>query len=368
MGGPVISTARALHAWAGAILSALMIVLSLSGALLVWKEDYLRLTMPEARQPFEATPDNLAILANTAETKFGRENIRLIVFGTEHFGINKVYLHGEDFAYLDGEGNVLATWHGTARFEEWLFDLHHYLLAGRTGKLVAGAAGLSMAVLIIAGLIAFWPTRKAFRLGMAVRSLRRPHLLLSHRNIGIIFAVPAFLLILTGGAIVYYGPTKAILTVFDTPAPAPQPVARVEAQDWQAVFTAGQAAFPDADIRMGSWPSESRPAASVRMRRAPEWHPNGRTYLAAPLAQGEPTTTTNAQAAPLGERAYNAFYPLHAAKTGGIVYKLVVFMTGIALTALGLLGLISFVQRLLGMRPAPAIRRSTQSVTPPQGS
>ena len=40
---------RTVHAWAGAILSLLLLVLGLTGTLLVFEDDWLRLTVPEAR-------------------------------------------------------------------------------------------------------------------------------------------------------------------------------------------------------------------------------------------------------------------------------------------------------------------------------
>ena len=43
------SAARAVHAWAGAALSLLVIVVASTGALLVWKDAYLWATIPAAR-------------------------------------------------------------------------------------------------------------------------------------------------------------------------------------------------------------------------------------------------------------------------------------------------------------------------------
>jgi uncharacterized iron-regulated membrane protein len=45
---------------------------------------------------------------------------------------------------------------------------------------------------------------------------------------------------------------------------------------------------------------------------------------------------------PLGLRVANVQYPIHAAKVGGIAYRLIVTAAGLALTLLGSLAVVSF--------------------------
>ena len=50
----------------------------------------------------------------------------------------------------------------------------------------------------------------------------------------------------------------------------------------------------------------------------------------------------DAQALPLGSRIANLDYPLHAAKVGGLPYRLVMTVSGLTLTLLGTLAVVTF--------------------------
>ena len=52
--------------------------------------------------------------------------------------------------------------------------------------------------------------------------------------------------------------------------------------------------------------------------------------------------TRDARALPRAVKAYNALYPLHAAKIGGLPYRLVMTVSGLALALLGSLAVWSF--------------------------
>src|SRR3546814_7974567 len=88
---------------------------------------------------------------------------------------------------------------------DWLFELHHYLLAGETGKLISGAFGLAIAGLVLIGLYLWWPWRRGWRLSNA-RAKRPTHAshLAAHTTLGILMAPALFLAALSGGAIVFH--------------------------------------------------------------------------------------------------------------------------------------------------------------------
>jgi uncharacterized iron-regulated membrane protein len=50
----------------------------------------------------------------------------------------------------------------------------------------------------------------------------------------------------------------------------------------------------------------------------------------------------DAQALPLGSRIANADFPLHAAKVGGLAYRLVMTVSGLTLALLGSLAVVTF--------------------------
>jgi uncharacterized iron-regulated membrane protein len=339
-----------MHAWSGAVLALLLVVLGLSGTLLVFKDDYLRASFPEARAGIEPTPDNLAIVAERAGAVYG-ERLVSAVFGTPEMGLTRLYLTNGDAAYLGPDGATVAVWSGTGRPEAWLFDLHHHLLAGDTGELVAGIAGLAAVLLTITGLVAIWPARRAIGARIWPRSARRGDMLAAHRNLGLVAALPVALLCLTGSAMVFSVEARALLTGFRSSGDAvagtaPPPWQAASDIDWSAGLAAAQAQFPQATIRIARWPSDTSPAISLRLRQRAEWHPNGRTYVLVDGAASQTRIEADSEAHPLGLRIYNALYPLHSSHLGrglpGRIYDLFSALAGLALTALGLVGLWAF--------------------------
>src|SRR3546814_17364019 len=96
---------------------------------------------------------------------------------------------------------------------DWLFELHHYLLAGETGKLISGAFGLAIAGLVLIGLYLWWPWRRGWRLSNA-RAKRPTHAspLAAPTTLGIPMAPALFLAALFAGTIVFTTPATPLLT------------------------------------------------------------------------------------------------------------------------------------------------------------
>jgi len=346
--------ARTIHAWAGAFLSLLVIVIAASGALLVWKEDYLRLTIPAAREPFDPTPAALARVAEGAEAAFGTDNLGLIYFPTESFGLAQLTLLDESMAYVDGEGNVVATFKVGGRPEDWLFDLHHRLLLERTGLFIAGFTGLAVAALIVAGLVAYWPMRRGFKLGPRLRGLGRPELLLSHRNIGVVAAVPIVVAVLCGAALAFpdtahdvlmsrlrndFAYTEAFSEGLDDQSGA-------DVAGWEPALARAQASFPDATIRGATWPGAGSSYREIRLQRAGGWSRLGDSWVYIDGYEGYMDIRIDARTLPPEERLFNTLYPVHTGRLGNVFTKLYVFAAGVAMTALGVLGLTAFLKRL----------------------
>lgn len=340
----MIGVLRTIHAWAGAILSLLLIVFGLTGSLLVFENDWIALKHPEARASFAATPAVLGAAAERLEAD--HPDMRTVDFGGSQLGAHKLYLAGDDLGIAAQDGATLDRWTGPARVEAFIFDLHHYLLAGETGEIVGGVAALAAVLLVLTGLVVWVPAWRATGLRVWPRSTRRGELVSSHRNLGLITALPILIFCLTGAGMVFNGQARALLAP-NAPEPPPPPAVGTGDIDWPAALAAAQARFPDATLRMAGWPAEPGKPASVRLKQPGEWHPNGRTTVLIDPATSGIVRVTDAQTLTPGERAIHAIYPLHAGSVGGWLYKWVTVLSGIALAALGGVGLWAFLgQRL----------------------
>ena len=346
---------RALHAWAGLLLALLVATVALSGALLVFKGDYLRAVFPAARLVPATDPATLGAVVDRVEQQFGDE-ARSVVFGTARMGLHQVHLVGGGGAYVDSAGQLVERWSARGRPEIWLFDLHQKLLAGEAGHVVAGVAGLLVAVMTLTGLVVWWPGGvRSFRGRLWPSSTKRPALLTHHRDLGLVAALPLLLSSLTGAALVFSDEAKAVLSFLlpqngDVAVPDTATTASTAAlstavptgERWSAVLAQAQARFPGATLRIVAFPREQPGIATVRLKQRAEWHPNGRTRVTLALASATVVSAQDATREPLAARVYNTLYPLHAAGVGGRAYEALTAAAGIALLLLSLVGAYSF--------------------------
>lgn len=330
---------RTVHAWAGAILSLLLLVLGLTGTLLVFEDDWVRLTVPEARAGVLPRADQLGVVAERLEDE--HSDLRVVNFAGAGVGIQRLYLDGHRFGYADQAGRTLITWHETARPEAFVFDLHHELMAGETGERVGGIAALAAVLLVLTGLVVWAPAWRATRLRIWSRSRRRADMVSSHRNLGLMTALPVLIFCLTGAGLVFQDQARAILAPGAPPPPEPPAVGRGDI-DWPLALSEAQARFPTATLRMVRWPAAPGKPASIRMKQPGEWHPNGRTTLLIDPATSRVVQVIDAQRLPSGLRATNALYPIHAASIGGWPYRILTALSGLALALLGGVGTWSF--------------------------
>jgi uncharacterized iron-regulated membrane protein len=88
------------------------------------------------------------------------------------------------------------------------------------------------------------------------------------------------------------------------------------------------------------------------MKQPGEWLPNGRTALYFAADSGRLVDARDALALPAQARGFNTFYPLHAAKIGGLAYRLVMTLSGLAMAMLGSFAVWTFWFRT-PVRPKP---------------
>jgi len=350
----IFSFLRSVHAWGGFLLSILILLVSITGTLLVWKREFLWVTIPQVRVDYTVTPASATAITLAAERAFGQDQVLLVAFGSQNLALNKVYLYDQSYAYLDMQGAVIDKWHLNGRPEEWLYDLHHRLLLSDTGLLIVGLAGLALLCLIPTGLIIWWPTRKNFRLSLWVRGLRRHQLLQTHRNLGIIAAVPIMVSLVTGVILTFPDQAQEIMVYPFTQSESYNElyvtnldtISGPGTGDWLAAFTRAQASFPNAIIRSASPPVFVGSHRVIAMQKENDWHQGGLNRVYIDSSEGYMDMRLDASQVPISERLYNLSLPLHTGNIGSLAYKIALTLFGLSLFTLSLLGLTSFVKKL----------------------
>lgn len=337
-----------LHRWTGGLIGVLLAVLGLSGAILVHKDAWIRL--PHADDPQVQAVDHLAAVVTrlTADPATRAESI---LFSTADFGLHRVRLGDGAGAYVDQQGNVITHWRSKwERPELWLFDLHHHLFIGRPGTTMAGVLGLIGMGFVITGAILWWPLRNTFRLRPWPTRMSRPAIVRQHRDLGIAVAPLLLLSFVTGTMLTLRPVALLLLSPWTSPTEFEAGVARpavkggpmAEHPDWAGMLAEAHRRFPDAEFRSLALPRRPGDLISLRMKQPEEWLPNGRTTLWFDPADGQVVEARDALTLPTGLRIFNTAYPLHAAKVGGLPYRLLMTISGLSLAMLGSLAVWSF--------------------------
>jgi uncharacterized iron-regulated membrane protein len=335
-----------LHRWVGGVLGLILAMLGLTGAILVHKEEWIGL--PHADDARLADPQRLGELA--ARLLAGADGGESVIFASDRFGLVQLR-DGAAGLYASQTGEAVARWSSMwERPELWLFDLHHHLFAGEAGETVIGVAGLAAIVFVLTGAVLWWRTRRTFRLRAWPPRLTGPAIRRHHRDLGIVVAPLLLLVALTGTMMIFRPVADFVLAPLSAPGAieadlrAPRLAAGPLAPnpDWAAMVVAAHRAFPDAQLRILSLPKKPGDPIAVRMKRAAEWLPNGRTTLWFDPATGALLGQRDALTMQSGTQAFNMAYPLHAGKVGGLAYRLALTLVGLALFLLGTLAVWSF--------------------------
>jgi uncharacterized iron-regulated membrane protein len=336
-----------LHRWLGGLIGLLLAVLGLSGAILAHKDSWVML--PHAG---DAQVQDTAALAAAAETIMSApDRPRSIVFASKTFGLNQLSYPTEGAgAYASQQGELVTRWSSKwERPEVWLFDLHHHLFTGDTGEIVSGVAGLSGLGFVITGAILWWRMRRAYEFRLWPRKFERFAILRHHRDLGIVMA-PILALSLVTGAIMIFRPVADLILGPGTSAavtrslkpPEPRKAKLAEHPDWRGMIETARRIYPAAEVRILSLPRGKTGLISLRMRQQREWLPNGRTTLYFAADTGALVRAGDALSMPANVQAYNALYPLHSGKVGGLAYRLLITLSGLTLTLLGSLTVWTF--------------------------
>lgn len=341
------------HRYLGLVLCLVMLSISLTGTLLLWKKEYLWLTIEDARQSVD--PSMLAQAIERIEASYTDGELTFVQLHSEDLALHKVFLTGRRYAWHNQEGAQLQVWQGNQRWEDWLLDLHHRFLLGNTiGLNIAGFGGLLLMPLLIAGILIWWPRRRTLRLSLLPKTRGRGALMRSHSNLGAVFMLPIFLLTLTGVILVY--PVEARWVLLDKDRKDVTVTSKLSqaknegasaARDalglpsWSAMFDLAYSRFPGSQIRSLRPASKKNQSRRVNVQQEDGWHRLGRSSIEVDRRGVLRTVDALKQAKRV--RLFSFSYPLHTAKLG-LVYKLIITIVGLAFSLICVLGLYSFAQ------------------------
>ena len=225
-----------------------------------------------------------------------------------------------------------------------VYKLHSALMLDRTGKAVLAWAALAYLVLMVSGLIAWWPRKWPPSLRMVFNKGALRAWFDVHRNGGAILAL-LLAVCMASGAYLAWRPIGGWITLASgqahvvAPKLPAQPAGAVPPRSLDELAASALAAFPDGAIGYLLYaPRTDRPLA-IRMRVPDDPHPNGRSTVWLDPRDGTVLAAQRWNQLDPGARINSVLYPLHTGELGGVAGEIMVALLGLGLGALGISGI-----------------------------
>lgn len=332
------------HKWIGLILAALIIPISLTGAILVWHDPIDAAMHPARHAVAGPTTLNPAAFADSARAALGKDELLTRVDIPDKAGepvkVSAIkpgkgrpqritlYLDPTDAHVIDSEKS------GEGIFQ--LFhQLHGSLLIPGTGRAIVGWVGVAMLISSLTGIWLWWPVTGSVRRGFRWNRHRNLDNRL-HYMVGFWVSLPLFVLSLTGVWISF----PQVFAGFDGPAPrGPDRAAMMRAKPLAAPSTplegvlARALAQEPARVTSVTWPTDLKPIWSVDV--APEAGPpvNVTVNDADGTAKAKPRE-------PQRQTIARLMRQIHDGNGTPFIWQLIVFLGGIIPAILAVTGII----------------------------
>lgn len=166
-----------IHLWAGVILALYVAVIGITGSILVFGSELQALELPNqwpGLSPDHAT--DIAVVIDKLRLSYPHTHIISIMAPTPAEPVFIAVLQTRPrttVACHPRTGQILREVPRRKSRLDWIYDLHENLLARRSGRVVNGIASTSLLLLIVTGLINWWPGVRFWRRALTVDFRRR---------------------------------------------------------------------------------------------------------------------------------------------------------------------------------------------------
>lgn len=364
-----------IHLWAGILLGLYLIVISLSGSILVFREELqprphvsipsrdlshctpeqLTQAIDRVNRTYPGSSTYLASCPDEADPLFALSTRSASLSGTGRtFNQLTVYVHPVSGAIL-GQADTEHSW------IHWVEDLHVYLLAGHSGEQWNGVGAAALLLLVLTGLVLWWPGiqrwKRAFFLDLR-RSWRRINWDL-HSITGIWTVLFTLTWATTG---IYFAWPKATAAAIDKLSPiitARYPSAELAGAaatiqpdtgqfDLLTVLQKAQQASPKGALEGCFYGSGSLPLFTVYMARGRVGDYANTDFLYFDQHSGRLLYTWHrGENLTLGDWLLWLTTPLHFGTSWGLAIKILWFCLGLALPVLTVTGFLMYWNRYL---------------------
>lgn len=334
----------------GLILGMAFMLTAISGTILVYRPEIISLSLDAKTPDYKKIGEEDAVKAITELTG---PDINFIDFPMKDAPWYRVWTWNGTISYYDPTTlkKMPVKYHMT-EIMIFLSDLHIHFLGGHLGEQILGYTGIILIFMIMSGIWIWWPFRRGFTFKeMIPFNFKRKTSLKSHRSFGIINALVMFIVTLTGVALVFYAPSQKIVSTFlgekvsqedldlrykKAIKTLPTSVKIANLEDFTRYYFKN---IPEGDLARFYMPKPETPTiARIRFRYPESMSPFGASFLFADLEKQKIVRFEDYRHAPEYYHVSRTYYALHSGKTGGIIYKFLVALSGFALALLCITG------------------------------
>lgn len=329
-----------IHKWLGLLLSLWLLLITVTGTILLYKNNFLEWQYPQLAGQAGATAEQAVhVLQLDSITEVAQYSF----LPTElHPWIEVIDKSGSRL-YFSQSGTLLLEREKYGDWISWFTEFHHHLLLDDLGEELQGILGLLAILVFITGLIKWWPKGKFSKRDLGITWTRPGKkkwgqtLWQTHRTFGVILFLPMLLLIVTGVGMIYSSAFNSGLNyLFPDKSQKSVDYANIILEqnnnasnlpaDWLTRIEQVAEILPEASTIMVYHQRDK-----LRLRQPEEWHPNGRSYLSFYPGSSKISEVTDYRNQTVGTQLSQKIYPLHIASVGGNGYLVLVTMSGIIL-------------------------------------
>jgi len=351
---------KRVHKWLGLVLGIAFVISSITGLLLIYKDAWLLWQYPVLKQQ-SFTPSltqTASILSQTLDRhKNLGSTISSISIHSENIQGFQVQFERDGIQYiehLDGQiSNPVLLRHVQEDLVMQVFDLHAHLFYGKTGESVLGILSFFFIAMLVSGLIVWRPTRRTWLKKLKPPRVKKllPLTFWLHRFLGVVSMPFLLISLLTGIGMVYYGELQnALVSILNEDVKA-KPVRHIEclADDMKIDFFQQLSlldnVYPDATL-VRVYPPKNNEPMRYRLKHPEEWHQNGRSYIYMNPCTNQVIYQRDARDNPTGVKLMDLIYPIHSVHVGGLIFKLLISLSSLAVLMLFVTGVFTWWRRI----------------------
>lgn len=341
---------RRIHLYLGLLTGIIIMITCLTGAILVFEQDLQQAIYPERYFVKETgTPLTADSLVNIVALKNPNARINGIKIYTKANRTAEVSIQLKDAQKVTGKnkgkgekqtafinpytGQIVTLYNYKKSFFYFSMDVHRWMLSGDTGKMIVGVATLLFLIIIITGIILWWPRNKAilkqrlkFKTDAGFKRMNHDY----HVVLGFYSAIFLFVLAFTGLAWSFKWFNQAIYTVTGTKQEKAKPIKSTPTvQGKTTIYYAIQQIEQiekEAKYYNISLPGNSTESISVRVLTKNAAHETASDNYTIDAYSGKILAQNKFQDKNLGAKVRSTFKPIHVASIYGWPTKVIGFL------------------------------------------